>query len=132
MSLPAAVPPCFDSRTWKRSLASQLPSSAAGFKQVGGAVFFGCIEAGFPDSSVSKESACNARDPGSIPGSGRSTGKGIGYPLQDSWTFLVAQLVKNLPAMWETWVQPLGWKDPLEKGKATHSSSLVWRIPQTV
>ena len=95
-------------------------------------MFFGCIEAGFPDSSVSKESACNARDPGSIPGSGRSTGKGIGYPLQDSWTFLVAQLVKNLPAMWETWVQPLGWKDPLEKGKATHSSSLVWRIPQTV
>ena len=134
MSLPAAVPPHFNSRTWEWSLASQLPSSAAGFKQVGGAVFFGCTlsYAGFPDSSVGKESACNARDPGSIPGLGRSTGKGIGYPLQDSWTFPVAQLVKNPPAMWETWVQSLGWKDPLEKGKATHSSSLVWRIPWTV
>ena len=55
--------------------------------------------------------------------------KGIGYPLQYSWASLVAQLVKNLPAMWETWVQSLGWKDPLEKGKATHSSILAWRIP---
>ena len=45
---------------------------------------------------------------------------------------LVAQLVKNLPAMWETWVQSLGWEDPLEKGKATHSSILAWRIPWTV
>ena len=59
----------------------------------------------FPDSSVSKESACNAGDPGSIPGSGRSPRKGIGYPLQYSWASLVAQLVKNLPAVWETWVQ---------------------------
>ena len=50
-----------------------------------------------------------------IPGSGRSAGEGIGYPLQYSWAFLVAQLVKNLPAMWETWVQPLGWEDPLEE-----------------
>ena len=58
----------------------------------------------FPDSSVGKESTCNAGDPGSIPGSGRSTGEGIGYPLQYSWASLVAQLVKNLPAMWETWV----------------------------
>ena len=104
MSLPAAVPPCFDSRTWKRSLASQLPSSAAGFKQVGGAVFFGCTEAGFPDSSVSKESACNAEDPNSIPGSGRSAGEAIGYSLQYCWAFLVAQLVKNPPVKWETWV----------------------------
>ena len=55
---------------------------------------------GFPDSSVGKESACNAAD----PGSGRSTGEGIGYPLQYSWASLVAQLVKNLPAMHETWV----------------------------
>ena len=54
---------------------------------------------GFPDSSVGKESACNVGDPGSIPASGRSAGKGIGYPLQYSWTSLVAQLVKNLPAM---------------------------------
>ena len=51
-----------------------------------------------------KESACIARDPSLIPGSGKSTGEGIGYPLQYSWTSLVAQLVKNLPAMWETWV----------------------------
>ena len=59
---------------------------------------------GFPDSSVGKESACNAGDLGSIPGWGRSHGEGIGYPLQDSWACLVAQLVKNLPAMQETWV----------------------------
>jgi len=48
-----------------------------------------------------KESTCNAGDPGSIPGSGRSSGKGIGYPFQYSWTCLVAQMVKNLPEMWE-------------------------------
>ena len=80
---------------------------------------------GFPDSSVGKESACNA-------GSGRSAGKGIGYPLQYSWAYLVAQLIKNPPAMWETWVQSLDWEDPLEKGKATHTSILAWRIPWTV
>ena len=72
-----------------------------------------------PDSSVGKESACNARDPGSIPGLGRSPGEGIGYPLRYSWASLVTQLVKNLPAMRETWVRSLGWEDPLEKGKAT-------------
>ena len=54
------------------------------------------------------------------PGLGRSAGEGIGYPLQYFWASLVAQLVKNLPAMWETWVQSLGWEDPLEKGKATY------------
>ena len=59
---------------------------------------------GFPDSSVGKESACNAGDPRLIPGSGRSTGEGIGYPVQYSWASLVAQLVKNLPAIQETWV----------------------------
>ena len=85
-----------------------------------------------PDSSVGKESACNAGDPGSIPGLGRSAGEGIGYPLQYSWASLVAQLVKNLPPMWETWVQSLGWEDPLKKGKATHSSILAWRIPETI
>ena len=69
--------------------------------------------------------------PGSVPGSGRSPGEGIGYPLQYSWASLVAQLVKNPPAMWETWVQSLGWEDPLEKGMATHSSILAWRIPWT-
>ena len=58
--------------------------------------------AGFPDSSVGKESACNGGDPGLIPESGRSPGEGIGYPLQYSWASLVAWLVKNPPAMWET------------------------------
>ena len=82
--------------------------------------------------TVGKESACNAGDPGSISGSGRSTGEGIGYPLQYSWASLVAQLVKNPPKMQETWVQSLGWEDPLEKRKATHSSILAWRIPGTV
>ena len=59
---------------------------------------------GFPGSSVCKESSCNAGDSGLIPESGRSTGEGIGYPLQYSWASPVAQLVKNPPAMWETWV----------------------------
>ena len=63
---------------------------------------------GFPDNSVGKESACNAGDPSLIPGSGRSTGEGIGYPLQYSRASPVAQLVKNPPAMWETWAQSLG------------------------
>jgi len=67
-----------------------------------------------------------------IHGSGRSTGEGIGYPLQYSWGSLVAQLVKNPPAVQETWVQSLGWEDPLEKGKATCFSILAWRIPWTV
>ena len=84
---------------------------------------------GFPDSTVGKESACNAGDPGSITGSGRSPGEGIGYPLQYSWASLVAQVIKNQPAMRETWVHSLGWEDPLEKGKVTHSSILAWRIP---
>ena len=87
------------------------------------------IHWGFPCGSVGKESTCNAGDPGLIPGSGRSPGEGIGYPLRHSWASLVAQLVKNLPAMWETWVWSLGWEDPLEKGKAMHSSILAGRIP---
>ena len=69
---------------------------------------------------------------GSVSGLGRSPGEGIGYPLQSSGASLAAQLVKNLPAMWETWAQSLGWEDPLEKGKATHSSTLAWRISWTV
>ena len=82
----------------------------------------------------SLSSACNAGDPGSIPGSGRPPEEGIGYPLKYSWASLVAQLVKNPPAMWQTWVWSLGWEDPLEKGKATHSSipwrwRIPWRIP---
>ena len=72
-------------------------------------------------SSAGKESSCDAGDPSSIPGSGRSAGERIGYPLQYSWASLVAQVVKNPPAMWET----LGWEDPLEKGKATHHSSIL-------
>ena len=59
---------------------------------------------GFPDSSVGKESACNEGNSGLIAGSGRSTGEGIGYPLQYSWVFLVPRLVRKLPAMQETWV----------------------------
>ena len=62
-------------------------------------------------------------------GQGRSAGEGIGYPLQYSWASLVAQLVKNPPAMWETWDGSLGWEDPLEKGTATHSSILAWSPP---
>ena len=84
-------------------------------------VFFGSwpfrmphLNSGFPDTS---ESTCT------------SSGEGIGYPLQYSWASLVAQLVKNTPAMWETWVWSLGWEDPLEKGKTTDSSILAWRIP---
>ena len=64
-----------------------------------------------------------------IPGLGRSAGEGMGYPLQYSWASLMAQLVKNLPAMRETWVRSLGWEDPLEKRRATHSSIVAWRIP---
>ena len=79
---------------------------------------------GFPHSSVGKESACNAGDTGSMPGLGRSSGEGIGYPLQYSWASLVAQLVKNLPTMRETWVWSLGWEDP-------HSSILAWKTPWT-
>ena len=77
------------------------------------------------------ESACNAGDPSLITGWGRSTGEGIGYPPQYSWASLVAQIVKNPPAMRETWVRSLDQEDHLEKGIATHSSILAWRIPQT-
>ena len=86
---------------------------------------------GFPGDSDSKESAHNAGDQGSIPGLGRSPGEENGNPLQYSWASLVAQMVKNLSAMQETWVQSLGWEDPLEKGMTTHSSILAWRIPWT-
>ena len=81
----------------------------------------------FPGSSAGVESTCNAGDPGFIPGSGRFAGEGIGYSLQYSWASLVTQLVKNLPAMRDTWVQSLGWEVPLEK-----ASILAWRIPWTV
>ena len=79
---------------------------------------------GFPDTQLVKNLPATG-DPSLIPGSGRSVGEGIGYPLQCSWASLVAQLVKNPPTMRETWVRSLGWEDPLEKGKATHSSILA-------
>ena len=87
------------------------------------------LKTGFPGSSVSKESACNLGDIGSIPGWGRSPGEEIGYPLQYSCTSLVAQMAKNPPTMQETWVRSLGWEDPLGEDMASHSSILAWRIP---
>ena len=90
--------------------------------------FFNILFWGDPCGSDGKESAYNAGDLGSIPGLGRSPEEGKGYPLQYSWASLEAQLVKNPPAMQETWIRSLGWEDPLKKGKATHSSILAWRI----
>ena len=84
----------------------------------------------FPGGSAGKEHACNRRP--RIYSWRRFPGKGIGYPLQYSWASLVAQLGKNLPAMWETWIQSLDWENPLEKRRATHSSKLAWRIPWTL
>ena len=80
---------------------------------------------GFPGGSDGKEYACNAGDPGLIPGSGRSPGDGIGYPLQYIGIYLVPQTVRNLPAMQETWVRSLGWEDPLEESMTTHPSILA-------
>ena len=91
----------------------------------------GKVSRGLPGSSAGKES-CSAGDIGSIPGLGSSPGEGIGYPLQYSWSSLVAQMLKNPPAVWEAWVQLLGWiqfqENPLEEGMATHSW-VAWRIP---
>ena len=84
---------------------------------------------GFPGNSAGKELVCNAGDPSSIPGLGRCPEEGIGHLLQYSWASLVAQLVKNLPALQKTWVRSLSQKDPLEEGMATHSSFLAWRNP---
>ena len=83
----------------------------------------------FPCGSAGKEPACNVGDLGSISGLGRFPGEGKGYPHQYSWASLVAQMVKNPPAMWETWIQSLGWEDTLQKEMGTHSSILAWRIP---
>ena len=81
---------------------------------------------GFPDNSVGKEPTCNAEDSGLIPGSGSSPGEGIDYPLQYSWASFVAQMVKNLPAMQETWIRSLGWEDSPgeEKGYPLQYSGL--------
>ena len=84
---------------------------------------------GLPGSSADKISACNSGDPSLIPGLRKSPGEGIGYPIKYSWAYLVAQMIKNPPAMWETWVRSLGWEEPLEEGMATHPSILAWRIP---
>ena len=84
---------------------------------------------GFPGGSDGKESTCNAEHLGLIPWLGRFPGGEHGNPLQYSWASLVAQMVKHLPAMWETWAPSLGWEDPLEEVMATHSSILARRIP---
>ena len=86
---------------------------------------------GFLGSLAGKGSTCNAGNPGSILGSRRSPGEGIGYPLQYSWASLVAQMVKNPPARQRTWVWFLGREDPQEEGMVTHFSILAWRIPWT-
>ena len=86
---------------------------------------------GLPSSSDGEESTCNVGDVASIPGLGRSLGEGKGYPFQDSWASPVAQMVKNLPAVQETWVRSLGQKDPLEEVMATHCSIFAWQIPWT-
>ena len=91
-----------------------------------------CFLDGLPGGSAGKECACTAGDLDSIPGLGRPPGEGIGYPLQYSWASPAAQLVKNLPARQDMPVRFLGWEDPLEKGTATHSSILAWRIPRIV
>ena len=85
-----------------------------------------------PGGSAGQDSACNAGDPGSISGSGRSAGEETGYPLQYSWTSMLVQLVKNPPAVWEIGFWFLDWEDPLEKGMATHSSILARRIPWAI
>ena len=103
---PPLTAPLFMPNTWKSSLTS--PSSQ--LLNICSVTRSYEIYRGFPDSSVGKDSACNAGDPGSIPGLGRSPGEGIGYPLQYSWASLVAQLVKNPPATRETWVGKIPWR----------------------
>ena len=71
----------------------------------------------------------NAGDKSLILGLGRSPRERIGNPPQYSWASLVAQMIKNLPAVWETWIRSLGWEDLLEEGIATRSSIPAWRIP---
>ena len=112
-------------RTWQPT-PEFWPGESHGQRSLAGYSLWG--HKGFPGSSAGKEST-STEDTGSIPGWGRAPGERIGYPLQYSWASLVAQAVKNLPAVRETWVQSLGWEDPLEAGMATHSSVLAWRIP---
>ena len=86
---------------------------------------------GFPGGSDGKGSTCNEGHPGLIPGLRRPHGERNGYPLQYSWASLVAQTVKNLPAMQETWVRSLGWEEPLEEGTATTPVLLPGESPWT-
>ena len=84
---------------------------------------------GFPGSLAGKEFACSAGDHHSIPWLGRFPGEGISCPLQYSWASLAAQMMKNLPAVQETWVKSLGWEDLLKESMVTHYSIFAWRIP---
>ena len=111
--------------TYSRILAWESPWT----EELGGLQSMGSQKV--REDLATKESTCNAGDPRLIPGLGRATGEEIGYSLQYSWTSLLAQTVKNPSAMLETWIRSLGLKDPLEKGTATHSSILAWRIPWT-
>ena len=83
---------------------------------------------GFPGSSTGKKSTCNAVDPGSILGQEDPLKKGDRLPLQYSWASLVAQMLSNLPAMRETWLQSLGWEDPLEKRMDGHSMNSIYML----
>ena len=118
---------------WRRERQLTLVWESHGQRSLVGYSPRGCkanfVAVGFPGCSASDESACIAGDPGSIPGSGRSTGEGIGYPLQNFWASLITQTVKNLLAIREIWIWSLGWKIPWRKEHATHSSILAWRIP---
>ena len=80
---------------------------------------------GFPGRSAGKESACNAVEPGSIPGLVSSPGEWIGYPLQYSWASVVSQMINDPPVIQETLIQSLGQEDPLKEGMATHSNILA-------
>ena len=109
-------------------LTSLSPSTSL----ANGTIFSHCMAEFLIAQLIKNPPAVQDGVPSLIPGSGRSTGEGISYTLQYAWASLVAQLVKNPPAVRETWVRSLGWEDPLEKEKATHSSILAWRIPWTV
>ena len=113
---------------WKHSSkGSQVPAYQ-------NRMLFFCVrkgKTGFPGSLAGKESTYNAGDSNSISGSGSSPGEGIDYPLQYSWAFLVAQMVKNPSTMWKTSVWSLGWEDPLEEGMATHYSILCAHFSST-
>ena len=122
-SIPLIVVLIYNILTWYMLTNNHLRSSEI-YRDINYIKYIS-IYMGFLYSSPICLYACNAGDLGSR----RSTGEEIGYPLRYSWASIVAQLVKNLPAMWKTWVQSLSWGDPLEKGKATHYSILAWRIP---